>query len=124
MRAFYESNSSNLNNTTKLDKFLDCCTHSQQLFTIACNDQHYTNPVIQQQFFQSSLINTLYAYLHKLGLDNGPVSNRPSACHNDDDNDYDNDYDDSLPPRVDSRIWKALHLSNIIVVTLNSTKSK
>lgn len=87
MKVFLNNNFSNLNDITKLDKFLARCAYSQKLFTITRNDQCSTNPVILQWFLQGSLINTLYAYFHKFDLDDGHVSKSSSVCHHTDDYD-------------------------------------
>lgn len=128
MRVYLENNSNNLNDATKLDKFLDECTRFLKLFTVACKDQHCTDPIMTQQFLQVSLIiNTLCAYIHKLSLIEGPVPKYSSSCHhaaNDDDRDYDSD--DSVPPKKiysNLKLSMALHLSSILTNSFRASRS-
>ena len=72
MRGYLQRNSTNLNDTDKLDQFIGGCIHSMKLFQISCEDRKSSDPVMLQRFLQGTLINTLTVYLHKLGLPNEP----------------------------------------------------
>ena len=93
LRAHLENSSNNLNDPKDWDKFINGCTHSQALINIACEDRRSSDPTVQQQFKQCSIINTLYSYLCDLNLVDGPVPKSSSSqyhAHDSDDNYADN----------------------------------
>ena len=90
MCGYLQNNSTNLNDTDKLDQFISGCIHSMKLFHISCDNRKSLDPVMLQRFLQGTLINTQTIHLCKLGLPNGP--DRPvhhSSCHSVEDSDSD-----------------------------------
>ena len=98
MRGYLQNNSTNLNDTDKLDQFISGCIHSMKLFHISCDDIKSLNPVMLQRFLQGTLINTLDVYFRKLGLPDGPDGSVHHSSHHSVD-DSDSDSEDEQNPK-------------------------